>query len=150
MYKHAKNQLISSIHFWETADFRVPKSIPILDHHHQKIVKETFSFHEFVSTHQNQFIPLIASWDTASFRVLRPNWLHLFLTMLTLLFFKQLLISMNLYQHAKNRAFYQFILEIYLILKSCNLIGWEDFGPFYLRNKIFSKYKICSRIQQII
>ena len=33
----------------------------------------------------------------------------------------------------KIRLFHWFVLEIWLIKKSCNLIGWEHFGP-YLRN----------------
>ena len=35
----------------------------------------------------------------------------------------------------KIRLFHQFILHKWLIKKSCNLIGWEHFGP-YLRNQI--------------
>ena len=36
----------------------------------------------------------------------------------------------------KNKFFsHNFDLEIKLIQKSCNLIGWENFGP-YLRNQI--------------
>ena len=30
---------------------------------------------------------------------------------------------------------------MWLILKSCNLIGWEHFGP-YLKNEVFRKYEI--------
>ena len=41
----------------------------------------------------------------------------------------------------KIRLFHRFALEIWLIKKSCNLIGWEDIGP-YLGNKYFPKYKI--------
>ena len=49
----------------------------------------------------------------------------------------------------KIRLFYWFPLEIWLIKKSCNLFGWEQFGP-YLRNKPFPKYGICAGILQII
>ena len=55
---------------------------------------------------KNQFISLISLWDTANFRVL------------------------------------------WLIEKSCNLIGQEHFGP-YLRNQNFPKYEICSSIQEL-
>ena len=47
----------------------------------------------------------------------------------------------------KVRLFYQFVQEIWLIKKPCNLIGWRDFGP-YLRNKNFPKYGICAGTQQ--
>ena len=42
------------------------------------------------------------------FRVLISKWQYLFLTTLTSIFFDQLLISVNLYQHAKNQAFSSF------------------------------------------
>ena len=57
-------------------------------------------------------------------------------------FFYQLLIYVNLCQHVKIRLFHWFVLEIWLIKKSCNLIGWEHFGP-YLRNQNFPTYEIC-------
>ena len=40
----------------------------------------------------------------------------------------------------KIRLFHWFVLEIWLIKKSCNLISWEHFGP-YLRNKNF--HNLC-------
>ena len=43
----------------------------------------------------------------------------------------------------KIRLLHWFVLEIWLIKKSCNLIGWEHFGP-YLRNQNFPKYGICA------
>ena len=49
----------------------------------------------------------------------------------------------------KIRLFHWFVLEIWLIKKSCNLIGWEHFGP-YLRNKNFPKNGICAGTHQII
>ena len=65
----------------------------------------------------------------------------------TPIFFNQL--SMNLYQHAKNQAFSSFCSWDILILKPCNLIGWEHFGP-NLRNQNFPKYGIQTRIQEIL
>ena len=55
---------------------------------------------------KNQFISLISLWDTANFRVL------------------------------------------WLIEKSRNLIGQEDFG-LYLRNQNFPKYEVSSSIQEL-
>ena len=96
-----------------------------------------------------QFIPSVNSWYKVNFRVLWPDWPHPFLTMSTQKKFDELLIYVNLYQHAKNQAFYWFILKIWLIKKSCNLIGWEHFGA-YLRNKNFPKDGICAGTQKII
>ena len=53
-------------------------------------------------------------------------------------------ICINMY---KIRLFHWLALEIHLIKKSCNLIGWEHFDP-YLRNKNFPKYGICAGTQQ--
>ena len=36
----------------------------------------------------------------------------------------------------KNRLFYWFVLEIWLIKKFCNLIGWEHFGPYLWDKRI--------------
>ena len=49
----------------------------------------------------------------------------------------------------KIRQFPWFVLEIWLIKKSCHLIGWEHYGP-YLRNKNFPKYGTCAGTQQTI
>ena len=57
---------------------------------------------------KNQFIPLTASWDTANFSVWRLESPHTFLTKPTPIFFNELLISMNIYQHAKKQAFSSF------------------------------------------
>ena len=48
----------------------------------------------------------------------------------------------------KIRLFHWFVLEIWLIKKSCNLIGCQHFGP-YLRNNKFPKQCICAGTQQI-
>ena len=44
--------------------------------------------------------------------------------------------------------FHWFVLAIWFIKKSYNLIGWEHFGP-YLINKNFPKYRICAGTWQI-
>ena len=55
-------------------------------------------------------------------------------------------ISINM---QKIRLLHWFVLEKWSIKKSCNLIGWEHFGP-YLRNKNFPKYGIYAGAKQII
>ena len=58
---------------------------------------------------------LITLRDTANFRFLQSEWAHPFMTFITTpikIFFNQVLISMNLYQHAKNQAFHLFVLEM--------------------------------------
>ena len=63
--------------------------------------------------------------------------------------FDQLLVYVNLNQHAKNQAI-SFICSGDMVeKKSCNLIGLENFGP-YLRNQNFPKYGIGAGKQQII
>ena len=115
----------------------------------QKSLKLLLAFLNLHQHTKNQFIPSTHSWDTVNFRVQWSGWPHPSLTMPTPKFFYQLLIYVNLCQHVKIRLFHWFVLEIWLIKKSCNLIGWEHFGP-YLRNKNFSKYGICAGTQQII
>ena len=97
----------------------------------------------------NQFIPLISYWDTANF-IMWPQSRHThFWPCPPPIYFNQLFLLMNLYQHAKNEAFSSYCSGDLVDLKSCNLIGQEHFDP-YLRNQITPKYCICARIQQII
>ena len=64
-----KNQFISPIDFCDTADsryFRVPslkKAVSFFDHNHLKIIKVTFSFPEFVPTHQKSVYSIHSSND---------------------------------------------------------------------------------------
>ena len=137
LYQHIKNQVISPINPWDTVDFRVPRPKrlrPILTNTIQKLLKQLLTFLNFYQHTKNQFNPLILSWDTTSFSVLRPEQPYPFLTKPTLIFFSQLLLSMNLYQQEKKQAFSSFS---------------EHFGP-YLRNRIFPKYRICARTQEIL
>ena len=55
-----------------------------------------------------KFIPSFHFWDKVNFRILWPDWPHPFLTMSfhSQIFFDQLLIYVNLYQHARNRLFF--------------------------------------------
>ena len=55
-----------------------------------------------------KFILLHSLCDTANFIFLQPEWAHPFMTMPIPIFFNQLLISMNLYQHAKTLTFSSF------------------------------------------
>ena len=86
----------------------------IFDHGHPTIIIVTFSFPKFVSACSKS----VYSIDS----FFRSNQSH----------------STTLYQMQKNRLFHHFILRIYLIQKSCNLIGQEHFDP-YPRNYIFSQ-----------
>ena len=54
----------------------------------------------------------------------------------------------NFYTMEKIRLFLGFVLEIWLIKNSSNLIGWEHFGP-YRKIKNSPKYGICAGIKQI-
>ena len=127
--QHAKNQLKSYTH---PANFRVSWSKwlnPFLTTPTQKSVKSLLSFLNLQQQTKNQFILSIHSWDTVSFRVTWPDWLH-----------PLVWIYINI---QKIRLFHWFVLEIWLIRKSCNLIGWEHFGS-YLRNQNLPKYGICA------
>ena len=85
-------------------------------------------------------------WDTANFRALRPEWAQPFMTTSTLIFFNQFLISMNLYQHAKNQVFLSFCSgNVWFKNPAFLLTGHEHFG-LYLRNQNIHKYEICSSI----
>ena len=63
--------------------------------------------------------------------------------------FDLFLIFVNLYRHTKIKLFHWFVLEKWLIQKSCNMIGWEHFD-LYLGKNIFLKYRIWVWTQQII
>ena len=73
-----------------------------------------------------KFILLHSLCDRANFIFLQPEWAHPFMTMPIPIFFNQLLISMNLYQHAKTLTFSSFCSRN--IVDLCNLIGQEHFG----------------------
>ena len=62
----------------------------------------------------------IFPWDTANFRVLRTEWPNPFLTMPSWIFFSQLLLPMNLYQHARNQVFSSFCPRDIVDLKILN------------------------------
>ena len=107
-------------------EFHHLKVAPILDHLdycHPKITKITFRFPEFVLKQQQlvNFINFIQRYS--QFQTPAITYYHLTTPML----FNELLISINLYQHAKKtkktQAFSTFCSrETYLIQKSCNLL----------------------------
>ena len=144
-------QKISSIH---TLIHQILGSHELNDHAcltrpNQESLKKLLDFLNLHQHAKNQFLTSIHSWDTANFRVLWSNWPHPFLTMPIIKFFNELLILWICINMQKIRLFHWFFLEIWLIEKSCNLIGWEQFDP-HLKNQKFPKYGICARTQQII
>ena len=129
--QHVKNELNSYINSLDTVDFRVSWTkwpCPFLTIPTQKSLKYVLAFLNLHQHAKYHFITSIHSFDKVNFRVLGPDWPLPFLTMFTQKLFDQLLI----------RLFYWFVMKIWLIKKSWNLIGWEHFGP-YLKNKNFPK-----------
>ena len=53
---------------------------------------------------KNQFIPFAYSSDTVNFRGQRQDWSKPFLTIPNQKIFNQILIFLNLFQHAKNET----------------------------------------------
>ena len=76
----------------------------IFDHVQPKNFWSAFNFCESISIYKKWVIPSVHSLDTVNFRVPSSDWSHPFLTTPTPKILKQLLILMNLYQHAKNEA----------------------------------------------
>ena len=106
-----------------------------------------FNLCESVPTCKKSVIPSTHSSDTFSFRALSPDCPHSFLTMPTPKIFSHLLICMNLYQHAKNSYFHQFILEMQSILEFQYYIGHAHFWQC-LTKKIFYKLLIFVNLYQ--
>ena len=72
-------------------------------HAHPKIFESTFSFPKFVSACKKSVYSICWVLRYSQFRVQWPDWQQPFFTMLTQKIFDQLLIFVNLYQHAKNQ-----------------------------------------------
>ena len=89
------------------------------EHTHPKIIKVTFlGLHHYAKK-----VHSIHSWDKVNFGVLWPDLPHPFLTMpIQKNWFMWICINMQ-----KIMLFHWFVLETWLIKKSCNLIGWEYF-----------------------
>ena len=115
-YQHSK---ICSIHKF------IFKMQEILGFYELTII--LLAFLNFYKDAKNRFIWSVYFWDTVNFRVPWPDKPHPFLTMPTQKFFDQLLIFVNLYQHAKKQFFHLFILEIQSILESRDQIAHTNF-----------------------
>ena len=88
----------------------------------------------------HQFFQFFHSLDTVNFTTPSLDWPHLFLNIFSSQnILDKLLIYVSLYQHAKIRLFHWFVLDVWLIKKSCNLISWEHFGP-YLKYKNYCRW----------
>ena len=123
---------------------------PIFDQVHPKISEITFNFPEFAPA----FKKSVYSIDT----FLRYSQFWSPVTRLATSIsddnqtpknFWSTFNSCEFVSTCKKRLFNDFVLEIWLIKKSCNLIGWEHFRP-YLKNQNFLKYEICAGTQEII
>ena len=82
-----------------------------------QLLKQFKAFLNLYQNTRNQFISLIYLWDTANFIFLQLEWIHPFMTTPIPIFFNQLLISLNLYQHAKIQAFSSFHSRDIIYLK---------------------------------
>ena len=81
--RDAKNQFISSVHSYNTADIRVTRPdrpCPFLNTTTLKLLKKFLAFLNFHQHASNKFISLsllllfFFFWDMTNFRVLRPEW----------------------------------------------------------------------------
>ena len=109
------------------------------DHHHPKIIKVIFGSLKFLSTHQKSVYFINSSMRYSQFQ--SPE------TTPNPIFFNQLLISINLYQHVKKQTFSSFcsrnVIDLQFDwLRAFWLISQEQDFP--------EKYGICARIQQLI
>ena len=131
-----KKSVYAICSFWDTDNFRVPwpdwphpflimliqkvfDQLLIFVNLYQHVKNQLFNLFVLkiqsilicMILYQNQLIPSVHSSDTVSFRDQRPDWPHSFLTMSNQKIFDQLLIFVNLYQHAKNEVVQFFVLE---------------------------------------
>ena len=103
---------------------------------HPKIIKSTFSFPELVPACKKKLIPFVHSLDIVNFKVQRPDWPHPFLILLNQKNSSQLLIFVNLYQHAKSEVDSSICSGEMVDLKILQSDSQKHFD-LYLRNKIF-------------
>ena len=69
MYEHVKNQLNSSIHSWDTADYTVLWPKRIFDHAHPVTIKVTFSFLKDISISMQKKQLDSTHWNVVEIRV---------------------------------------------------------------------------------
>ena len=98
---------------------------------------------------KNLLIPSVHSSDTINFRAQRPDWPHPFLNMPDQKIFNQLLIFMNLYQHAKNEAVSSPCSGEIVDLKILESHWLRAFWLISQKQDI-SKYRISAGTQQVI
>ena len=94
MYHHAKKQFtvyVPSVHS------------SFFNHAYPKNSLSSLNLCEIVPVCK-KWVPSVLSWATINFRFQRPDWPHSFLTMPHQGLSSQLLMFVNLYQHAKNEA----------------------------------------------
>ena len=118
-------------------------SYPFFDHIYPRIIANTFSFPKFALACKKiiQSKSILESHAQTSHTHFWPCPPKIFLINFKFLW--------TCIKKHKITLFHWFVLEMWLIKKSWNLIYWEQFGP-YLRNKTFPKYGICAGTQQII
>ena len=101
--------------------------VPIFDPTHPRLVEITFT--SITSTH---------SWDSQIWSSMTRLAMPIFHCTHSNTFWSTFTLFEFVSICKKIRLFHWFVLKIWLIKKSCNLIDWEHFGP-YLRNKNFSR-----------
>ena len=103
------------------------------------IIKVTLSFPEFKSKHEKPVYSINFFVRYSSFRILEPEWAYPFITTPIPISFDQLLISMNLNQHAKYQAFSYFRSRDIIYLKILQS-DWPKYFDTYLRNQTFPRF----------
>ena len=111
----------------------------------QKSSDQLLAFTNFYQHAKYQFIPSVHFWDRVNLEFSWPDWPHPFLTMSTPNIFNHPLICLNLYQHAKNQLFHQFIFEILSILDFCYQTGHTHFWPCPPKS-VWSAFNFCECI----
>ena len=104
LYQHAKISVSSISSFLDTVSFRVPSRnwpLPFLTMLTPNF-QSSFNLCEFMPACKKSVNPINSFWRYSHFRVHRPDWSHPLFTMPNQKMFDQLLIFVNLYQHAKN------------------------------------------------
>ena len=121
------NQFILEIE--QILESRIEKPHILLTTTTQKLLKQLLAFLNFHQHTKNRCIQLIPSWDTANFRALRPKWPLPFFITPTPIPFDQPLISINLYQPAKNQSVSAFFSRNTVDLKILQSDSVRTFWP---------------------
>ena len=70
-----KNQLIPSVHSWDTVNSRVPS---LVDHAQPKNFRLTFNFCQFVSACKNEVVSSICTGEIVDLKILPSDCLRTF------------------------------------------------------------------------